>query len=73
MWKYENYNDFYGVETKMLQYRKKVRYSYATNLPSHTLTSGFYALHVSRWLDLYNKSTELLVVTGEDLTNHPAA
>ena len=48
MWKYENYNDFYGVETKMLQYRKKVRYSYATNLPSHTLTSGFYALHVSR-------------------------
>ena len=69
--KYEKYNDFYGSETKMIKYREEVRNSYRTDFPSHILTSGFYALHLSRWLDVYSKSTDLLVLNGEDLMNQP--
>lgn len=60
----------YTSEEDILKLRERIMEYHKWDYPSTILTTGFYALHMSRWLEYYN-SSNLFIVNGDDLMSQP--
>ena len=67
--KYSKYSAYDG-DLQMKSHRSRMFQFHRWDYPSTILTTGFYALHMSRWLESYDRSN-MLIVNGGDLMENP--
>ena len=66
---YEIYGRWKNKE-QMKIYRESLIKAHQTKYQSTILTTGYYALHLSRWLEYFN-SSNLMVINGDEMIKFP--